>query len=138
MAVAKTSAPSKGAKTAKAVATQTTTEIVLTPKAQKMVRELRASRDSKKVAEDAIAQARDFILEFAKSEVGGQLFTNTTGTDARGKRLVSIKVIPSSERIDWKSMETKDPELHASVMALIASYIIPKGAEDPTLRVDVI
>lgn len=142
MAKATTSAPTKGVTTAKAVKTakavtpaQTTFE--LTPKAQKAVMELRTNRDNKKVAEEAIANARDFILEYAEGEVG-RITANLTGTDKKGKRLVSIKVIPSTEKIDWKAMETGNPELYASVRALIADYIIPQGADKPTLRVDVI
>lgn len=107
--------------------------IQLTPAVQKQVRNLRTARDAEKLAKESAELARDSILE-----VFAGITQNTVGVDAKGKRLVSVKLIDSPERIDWKTLEKVDPELYSTVRGLLAPYITPKGAGDPTIRVDCI
>jgi hypothetical protein len=107
--------------------------IQLTPATQKQIRNLRTARDAEKLAKENIEFARDAIL----TAFAG-ITQNTIGVDAKGKRLVSVKLIDSSEKIDWKSLETKDPEVYSTIRGLLAPYITPKGAGEPTIRVDVI
>jgi hypothetical protein len=133
MAKATTATP-KGVKATKVATTSAKSgEVILSAMAQRKVKTLRASRDAEKLAKNEATLARDFILKSM-----GNLTSNTIGTDTRGKRLVSVKVTPSPERIDWDELKKQNPELYNSVRGLIADYIIPKGAGDPTLRVDVI
>lgn len=126
-------------KTATKVATKATkvattpAEVVIAPAVQRQVKALRISRDAEKVAKAEASVAREALLAFF-----GEVTQNTIGTDAKGKRLVSVKVIPSSEKIDWTEMQKQNPELYESVRQMIREFIIPKGADTPTIRVDVI
>ena len=113
-------------------ATSTPAEVVIAPAVQRQVKALRTSRDAEKLAKESASVARQALLDFF-----GEVTQNTIGTDASGKRLVSVKLVPSTERIDWIAMEKQDPELYESVRKLIGEYLIPKGATN-TLRVDVI
>ena len=115
------------------VAPEKDATIQLTPATQRAVRHLRINRDAEKLAKEQAEQQRDIIL---KAFAG--ITSNTIGVDAKGKRLVSVKLIDSSERIDWKLLEKSDPELYTTIRGLLAPYITPKGAGDPTIRVDVI
>lgn len=133
MAKATTATPKRVEATKVATTSAKSGEVILSPMAQRKVKALRASRDAEKLAKTEASLARDFILKSM-----GNLTSNTIGTDKSGKRLVSVKVTPSPERIDWDELRKQDPDLYASVRGLIADYIIPKGAGDPTLRVDVI
>lgn len=105
--------------------------IRLTPATQGHIRSLRKFRDAEKLAKDTADAYRVAILE-----VFAGITSNTFGVDARGKRLVSVKLIESSERIDWKLLEKHNPELYLTVRSMLDPYIIPKGAGDPTIRVD--
>lgn len=114
-------------------ATTTTPSVVIPPATQRFIGKLRTSRDSEKLAKAEASLAREALLTFF-----GDVTQNIIGTDAKGKRLVSVKVIPSSEKIDWAELEKQDPELHQTIRGLLAKFIIPKGEGDPTIRVDVI
>ena len=116
---------------AKATITSTTQDnlVVLTPAIQRQVKLLREARNIAKQAKLTGDTARDEILNFV-----GETSVSLIGTDAKGKRLVSIKVIQSPESFDWKSLKENDPELHS----LVEKYRSAKGAGEPTLRVDII
>lgn len=114
-------------------ATSTPAEVVIAPALQRQVKALRTSRDSEKLAKESASVARQALLDFF-----GEVTQNTIGTDAKGKRLVSVKVIPSSEKIDWTEMQKQNPELYNSVRKMISEFIIAKGEGEPTIRVDVI
>lgn len=117
---------------AKATLTSTTQDntIVLTPKIQAKVKALRESRNLAKQAKALGDSARTDILDFV-----GDTLTNLVGVDAKGKRLISVKVIPTSESFDWERLEKTQPELY---VLLKQEYTIPKGAGKATLRVDII
>lgn len=119
----------KATQVAQTTITSTTQDnlVVLTPKVQAKVKALREARNIAKQAKAAGDIARDEILNFV-----GETSVSLIGTDAKGKRLVSIKVVQSPESFDWKALKENDPELHE----LVAKYKIAKGAGEPTLRVD--
>jgi hypothetical protein len=64
----------------------------------------------------------------------GTITTDLVGTDAKGKRLIAVKVIPSSEKIDFERLAIENPEL----WELVQTYKVAKGAGQPTLRVDIL
>lgn len=107
----------------------TETLVVLSPATQRHAKSLRSNRDLAKQAKEMSDQARQAILDAV-----GSITSNLIGTDAKGKRLISIKVIPSSERLDLVRLEQENPEL----FALLAPYKVAKGAGEPTIRVDVL
>lgn len=124
----------KAVKATKAVSTTTISVsepkvVVLTPATQKQVKNLREGRDLSKQAKEMSDNARQTILETL-----GQITSDLVGTDAKGKRLISIKVIPSSEKIDFEQMKLENPELYQ----LVQRYKVARGAGEPTLRVDVL
>lgn len=140
MAKATTTTP-KSVKATKVATTSKPEKVTLSAVAQRKVKALRASRDAEKLAKDEASLARDFIIEFVKEELqekGFDLTDDIVGTDKQGKRLVSVKVMPSAEKIDWGKLQKDDPEAYNSVRALLSNYITPKGAGKPTIRVDVI
>jgi hypothetical protein len=116
---------------AKATITSTTQDnlVVLPPKIQTQVKVLREARNIAKQAKATGDTSRDAILDFV-----GNITKNLVGTDAKGKRLISVKVIESPASFDWKRLEENDPELYK----LVSKYQIPKGSGTPTLRVDII
>jgi hypothetical protein len=116
-------------KTISTTATITTNLVVLPPVIQKRVNALREGRNLSKQGKEISELARDQILDFLKNPT-----TDLIGTDAKGKRLVSIKMVDSPERMDWKLLEEENPELYKLVIA----YKIPKGAGDPTPRIDIL
>lgn len=118
-------------KVAQTTITSTTQDnlVVLPPKIQTQVKVLREARNIAKQAKATGDISRDTILEFV-----GNITKNLVGTDAKGKRLISVKVIESPASFDWKSLEENDPELYK----LVSKYQIPKGSGTPTLRVDII
>jgi hypothetical protein len=107
----------------------TETLIVLSPATQRHAKSLRSNRDLAKQAKEMSDQARQAILDAI-----GSITSNLIGTDAKGKRLLSIKLIPSSERLDLARLEQENPELYA----LLEPYKVAKGAGEPTIRVDVL
>jgi hypothetical protein len=113
--------------------TTTAPSVVIPPATQRFIGKLRTSRDTEKQAKAEASLAREALLTFF-----GEVTQNIIGTDAKGKRLVSVKVIPSSERIDWTELEKQDPELYQTIRGLLAKFIVPKGEGEPTIRVDVI
>lgn len=119
-------------KVAKATITSTTQDnlVVLPPKVQTQVKVLREARNIIKQAKPMEKEAREAILDFV-----GELTHNITGTDARGTRLISVKVIDSSESFDWERLEKTQPELFTM---LKKEYTISRGSGTPTLRVDLI
>ena len=119
-------------KVAKATITSTTQDnlVVLAPKIQKQVKVLRESRNIIKQAKPMEETARKAILEFV-----GDITQNIVGTDARGTRLIKVSVIDSSSSFDWERLEKTQPELYSM---LKKEYTIPRGAGEPTLRVDII
>lgn len=123
----------KTTKATKAVKVATPSEVVISPAVQRQVKNLRTNRDNEKIAKAGATEARKAILDFF-----GEVTSNTIGTDAKGKRLVSVKVIPSTESINWTELQEQDPELYQSVRAMLKDYITPKGKGNPTIRVDVI
>jgi hypothetical protein len=102
----------------------------LTPAVQRQVSILRENRNLAKQAKELGDTARDFVLDFL-----GSITANLVGTDAKGKRLISVKVIPSSAKFDWEAFAKDQPELHDT---LVKQYTLPKGAGEPTIRVDLI
>ncbi len=112
------------------VATQSVT---LTPAIQRQLKVLRTSRDTEKLAKEQASEAREAVLG-----AFGEIVANTYGTDAKGKRLVAIKLIDSPERIEWDKLAEQNPELYSAVRAMLADYIVPKGKGKPTVRVDVL
>jgi transposase len=76
--------------------TTTTNSVVLKPALQKQVKELRAGRELGKQAKEMSDNARQVLLQAL-----GQIDADLVGTDAKGKRLIAVKVIPSSEKIDF-------------------------------------
>jgi len=107
----------------------TETLVVLSPATQRHAKTLRSARDLAKQAKETGDTARQAILDAI-----GSITSNLVGTDAKGKRLVSIKVIPSPEKFDLARLEKENPELYA----LLLPYKVAKGAGEPTLRVDVL
>lgn len=129
-----------GATTAKKVASTTSTTtpkgekvLVIAPALQRHIKAIRENRDLEKIAKSAVSVARETLLTAL-----GEITQNTIGTDAKGKRLVSIKLIPSSEKIEWETLAENDPELYQNVRKMLADYITPKGQGKPQIRVDVI
>jgi NADPH:quinone reductase-like Zn-dependent oxidoreductase len=124
----------QSAQVAKATTSITSTTednlVVLTPAIQKQVKALREARNVAKQAKALGDTARDVILEFV-----GETTTNLVGVDAKGKRLISLKLIPSSESFDWARLQLQQPELFEM---LKKEYTIPRGAGAPTPRVDTI
>lgn len=116
-------------KTTSTTATITTTLVVLPPVIQKRVNALREGRNLSKQGKETSDLARNQILEFLDNPT-----TDLIGTDAKGKRLVSIKMVDSPERMDWTRLEQENPELYN----LVVAYKIPKGAGDSTPRIDIL
>lgn len=131
MATAKLQSAPKVAKATTSI-TSTTEDnlVVLTPAIQKQVKALREARNVAKQAKALGDTARDSILEFV-----GNTTTDLVGVDAKGKRLISVKLIPSSETFDWARLQLQQPELFEM---LKKEYTIPRGAGTPTPRVDTI
>jgi hypothetical protein len=111
------------------ISTSDVTSVVLKPVLQKQVKALRDSRDLGKQAKEMSDTARKTLLDAL-----GAITTDLVGTDAKGKRLIVVKVIPSSEKIDFERMAKENPEL----FELVQNYKVAKGAGTPTLRVDVL
>lgn len=111
------------------ISTTTSNVVVLKPTLQKQVKNLRDGRDLGKQAKEMSDTARKMLLDAL-----GQITSELIGTDAKGKRLIAVKVIPSSEKIDFERMEMENPELYE----LVQTYKVAKGAGQPTLRVDVL
>jgi hypothetical protein len=111
------------------ISTSDVTSVVLKPVLQKQVKALRDSRDLGKQAKEMSDTARKNLLDAL-----GIITTDLVGTDAKGKRLIVVKVIPSSEKIDFERMAKENPEL----FELVQNYKVAKGAGSPTLRVDVL
>lgn len=107
--------------------------VTLSPAVQRQLKVLRSKRDEEKLAKEIAGEAREAILA-----VFGELSANAYGVDAKGKRLVAVKVIDSPERIEWDKLAEQDPELFASVRQLLKPYTKAKGEGKPTLRVDVL
>ena len=108
--------------------------VVLTPALQRQVKVLRDGRNLAKQAKEMSEPARLALLDFI-----GKVTTNLVGTDAKGKHLIKVSVIETSAKTDWEVIAQEfakvDPELFE---ALVKQHTTPKGAGDPTLRVDVI
>jgi hypothetical protein len=116
-------------KSTKTTATVITNSIVLPPAIQKRVNVMREGRNLAKQGKEVSELARTDILKFLGTLVG-----EIVGTDAKGKRLISVKLVDSPERIDYERLETENPEVYKIVM----SYKIPKGAGEPTPRIDIL
>ena len=102
----------------------------LTPAVQRQVSILRENRNIATQAKKSGDTARDVILDFI-----GSITANLIGTDAKGKRLISVKLVQSSAKFDWDAFAKEQPELHDT---LVKQYTLPKGSGEPTLRVDLI
>lgn len=111
------------------ISTSDVTSVVLKPALQKQVKALRDGRDLGKQAKEMSDTARKNLLDAL-----GTITSDLVGTDAKGKRLIAVKVIPSSEKIDFERMAKENPEL----FELVQTYKVAKGAGEPTLRVDVL
>ena len=111
------------------ISTSTPQVVVLKPALQKQVKNLRDGRDLGKQAKEMSENARQALLDAL-----GSITSDLVGTDAKGKRLIAVKVIPSSEKIDFERMAVENPELYE----LVQTYKVAKGAGQPTLRVDVL
>lgn len=123
----------KGKTLSKTTTTNAQSVVTLAPAIQRQVKVLRSKRDEEKLAKEVAGEAREAILA-----VFGELSANAYGVDAKGKRLVAVKVIDSPERIEWDRLAEQDPELFASVRELLKPYTKAKGEGKPTLRVDVL
>lgn len=111
------------------ISTTDVSSVVLKPALQKQVKALRDGRDLGKQAKEMSDTARKNLLDAL-----GTITTDLVGTDAKGKRLIAVKVIPSSEKIDFERLAIENPEL----WELVQTYKIAKGAGQPTLRVDIL
>ena len=111
------------------ISTTDVSSVVLKPVLQKQVKALRDGRDLGKQAKEMSDTARKNLLDAL-----GTITTDLIGTDAKGKRLIAVKVIPSSEKIDFERLAIENPEL----WELVQTYKIAKGAGQPTLRVDIL
>ena len=111
------------------ISTSTPQVVVLKPALQKQVKNLRDGRDLGKQAKEMSDNARKNLFDAL-----GKITADLVGTDAKGKRLIAVKVIPSSEKIDFERMAVENPELYE----LVQTYKVAKGAGEPTLRVDVL
>ena len=111
------------------ISTTDVSSVVLKPVLQKQVKALRDGRDLGKQAKEMSDTARKNLLDAL-----GTITTDLVGTDAKGKRLIAVKVIPSSEKIDFERMAIENPELYE----LVQNYKVAKGAGQPTLRVDIL
>jgi len=111
------------------ISTSTPQVVVLKPAIQKQVANLRNGRDLGKQAKEMSDQARQAILDAV-----GSITSDLVATDAKGKRLLSIKLIPSPAKLDLDKLERENPELYS----LLEPYRVAKGAGEPTLRVDVL
>lgn len=128
--MANTKTAGKTASTTAIVSTTNDNLVRLTPAVQRQVSILREHRNIAKQAKELGDTARDLILSAL-----GSITSNLIGTDAKGKRLISVKVIPSSAKFDWETFAKEQPELHDT---LVKQYTLPKGAGEPTIRVDII
>lgn len=129
-----TATKSQKAQTSTTSTTTSTKEaVVLAPAVQRLVKILRSKRDEEKLAKELASEAREGILS-----AFGEVSVSTYGTDAKGKRLVAVKVLDSSERIEWDRLAEQDPELHQTIRGLLKPYTKAKGEGKPTLRVDVL
>jgi hypothetical protein len=133
--MANTATTAKGKTLASTTSTTTNAQSVITlsPAIQRQVKTLRSKRDEEKLAKETAGEAREAILA-----VFGEITANAFGVDARGRKLVAIKVIDSPERIEWDKLSEQDPELYASVRQLLKPYTKAKGESKPTIRVDVL
>ncbi len=131
--MANTATTAKGKTLASTTTTNAQSVVTLSPAIQRQVKTLRSKRDEEKLAKETAGEAREAILA-----VFGEITANAFGVDARGRKLVAIKVIESPERIDWEKLSEQDPELYASVRQLLKPYTKAKGEGKPTLRVDVL
>jgi hypothetical protein len=111
------------------ISTTDVSSVVLKPALQKQVKALRDGRDLGKQAKEMSDTARKNLLDAL-----GTITTDLVGTDAKGKRLIAVKVIPSSEKIDFERLAIENPEL----WELVQTYKIAKGVGQPTLRVDIL
>ena len=111
------------------ISTTDVSSVVLKPVLQKQVKALREGRDLGKQAKEMSDTARKNLLDAL-----GTITTDLVGTDAKGKRLIAVKVIPSSEKIDFERLAIENPEL----WELVQTYKVAKGAGQPTLRVDIL
>jgi hypothetical protein len=111
------------------ISTTDVSSVVLKPVLQKQVKALRDGRDLGKQAKEMSDTARKNLLDAL-----GTITTDLVGTDAKGKRLIAVKVIPSSEKIDFERLAIENPEL----WELVQTYKVAKGAGQPTLRVDIL
>lgn len=103
--------------------------VILAPAIQRFVKNLRDARDLEKKSKELAKSARESILGAI-----GEVTEPLIATDAKGKRLVSVKLIPSAERIDFDRLEQEQPE----VFAIVQTYKVARGAGEPTIRVDVL
>lgn len=121
-------------KVAKATTSITSTTkdnlVVLPRKIQTEVNVLREARNIAKQSKELGDTARDTILEFV-----GNITENLVGTDAKGKRLISVKVVQSSASFDWDALKLEMPEIYDIIKP---RYTIERGAGESTLRVDIL
>lgn len=99
------------------ISTSTPQVVVLKPALQKQVSNLRNGRDLGKQAKEMSDNARKTLLDAL-----GEIASDLVGTDAKGKRLIAVKVIPSSEKIDFERMAIENPELYE----LVQTYKVAK------------
>jgi hypothetical protein len=121
-------------KVAKATTSITSTTkdnlLVLPRKIQTEVNTLREARNIAKQSKELGDTARDVILDFV-----GKTATTLIGTDAKGKRLISVKVVQSSASFDWEALKLEMPEIYDIIKP---RYTIERGAGESTLRIDIL
>jgi hypothetical protein len=121
-------------KVAKATTSITSTTkdnlLVLPRKIQTEVNTLREARNIAKQSKELGDTARDAILDFV-----GKTATTLIGTDAKGKRLISVKVVQSSASFDWEALKLEMPEIYDIIKP---RYTIERGAGESTLRIDIL
>lgn len=124
-------ATTKVAKATTSITSTTKDNLVVLPrKIQTEVNVLREARNIAKQSKELGDTARDTILEFV-----GNITENLVGTDAKGKRLISVKVVQSSASFDWDALKLEMPEIYDIIKP---RYTIERGAGESTLRVDIL
>lgn len=101
------------------------TLVVLSPKTQRSVKALREAHNLEKVVKEQISVARTSILETLGEGV------DLVGVDAKGKRLLRLKVVHSSSpRIDNKGLVDYLTKNNPEILEM---FILPDS--EPTTRV---
>jgi hypothetical protein len=105
--------------------------VVLPPKVQRLLTALREGRNLASQAKEMSDTSRDAILAFL-----GSVTADLIGVDAKGKRLLSVKLVKSSRKFDLDALEKEQPEMYASLVKM--GYIVETGQGEPTPRLNLL